>query len=789
MLPPRSSTKKKQSPLHSSDAVETVPSRYLYERMSRFPAMEIEVVKEEAASPFVSSSARIKNGGGGGSSTSNSANGDIREEVTEAGLIVTARGFVVPNNIPWTKSPRVIACDHLPKGSGLVLYPSDNRILLGQVRKDGSGYRVQLDLKSSASRDRIKIHDNMVITFFDGACEVKLRVEAAHVKGKEKLIPSYWYRKIVNPLTMEEVLNLKEDMPASEQYEFAEFAASSEQRDSEVTTDVHSLGPKKSSMRSLSISESFVPKRKSVSWGKEFDLLDGTSLDISPQPHHHVVQVEDVTALEDQTVNMLSGEPLITTIKAQYTLYINNHVVGTLDSSRRTIFLNSGGVSATPLVPTSNILTVPLESKSGGGPFLGAFTCDPETDAAFFILPRSRSSNPTIRTFLEIREDVLFPLQADDSFRIADPSGKIQFVELHVNIPLLSRGVPKSADDTVNDHQFLNDLGVETKYQSKKGKTPPEVMERILPKSLFSFGKQVKIGRGECEVVIGDPHLSRIHASISRVDNKQFILHTDADRKATFLLLGKDETYYRPPSSLRSGDIFCLGRSELKVVYQQRGDRILPKMSNVMLEIEKRCATDQGTINFEMTIGSDSWRTMSSTAGIDVSHSDIVSVESGATTGGGDRRSPFDKMDSAAEGACIRPTFKDVPSMMSYFGIKSLGDGPVMILESISGPEAHRFFMCSPLETIIGSSKYANVSIQKDRRMSPMHARVYFCVNRGRWVLEDLNSQHGTFLRISHEDTLLCAGDVFLMGLSLVKFFGVPLKTMSSSSSKNCKMQ
>jgi len=132
--------------------------------------------------------------------------------------------------------------------------------------------------------------------------------------------------------------------------------------------------------------------------------------------------------------------------------------------------------------------------------------------------------------------------------------------------------------------------------------------------------------------------------------------------------------------------------------------------------------------------------------------------------------------------------FRDLPSLMEHFGQRDFGQGPIMILLSVRGPKQKQFFLCDPLDTIIGSSTHASISIDNDKRMSRYHCRLYFDPAVQRWMLEDMQSRHGTFVKVDDPPTMVSIGDVYLMGTTLVKVFGqtIVVHPYQQTSSGRC---
>jgi len=96
-----------------------------------------------------------------------------------------------------------------------------------------------------------------------------------------------------------------------------------------------------------------------------------------------------------------------------------------------------------------------------------------------------------------------------------------------------------------------------------------------------------------------------------------------------------------------------------------------------------------------------------------------------------------------------------------------------MVLLNTKGPGKQRYFFCHPAETLIGRHDSIHISTPNDSRLSELHARVYFDPQLKRWMLEDLQSEHGTFLKIAEFDDplMITAGDVFVAGCTTFRVF------------------
>jgi len=133
--------------------------------------------------------------------------------------------------------------------------------------------------------------------------------------------------------------------------------------------------------------------------------------------------------------------------------------------------------------------------------------------------------------------------------------------------------------------------------------------------------------------------------------------------------------------------------------------------------------------------------------------------------------------------------FRDLNALLEHFDGYEFGTGPIMILLAVRGPKAKQFFLCDPTETTIGNSVHASISISNDKRMAPYHSRLFFDSQLERWMLEDLQSSHGTFVKVPVEyPALVATGDVFVMGMTLVRIFGLQIPALQTGRCMNGQM-
>jgi hypothetical protein len=114
-------------------------------------------------------------------------------------------------------------------------------------------------------------------------------------------------------------------------------------------------------------------------------------------------------------------------------------------------------------------------------------------------------------------------------------------------------------------------------------------------------------------------------------------------------------------------------------------------------------------------------------------------------------------------------------ALLEKLGLIPEGTEPILIILVIRGHMTKKFFLCDPLGTTVGTSPSADISFPGDLKMDGLHCRIYFDVARSRWVLEDLDSKNGTFLRLM--SGFVTSGDVYLLGSALLRVFGVPAKS------------
>ena len=260
--------------------------------------------------------------------------------------------------------------------------------------------------------------------------------------------------------------------------------------------------------------------------------------------------------------------------------------------------------------------------------------------------------------------------------------------------------------------------------------------------------------------------------TLSGKNNLYSILPAD-EKKSIFMLCGKADSHSRPPIALRSGDTIACGKSEFKVVFQQRGNRELQGSPDATAELRSRLKA----FNYELRV-----RNGRQQQHLVVEQSTEVAEASQQDLGGDDAdsaTSQFKNLNRQAKEvssnfAASNVLFQDLNALLEHFEVSDFGNGPIMILLTVRGPKAKQFFLCDPLETTIGSSSHASISISNDKRITPYHCRVYFDPILQRWMLEDLQSTHGTFVKVD-EPTIVSTGDVFVMGMTLVRILGTQI--------------
>jgi hypothetical protein len=256
------------------------------------------------------------------------------------------------------------------------------------------------------------------------------------------------------------------------------------------------------------------------------------------------------------------------------------------------------------------------------------------------------------------------------------------------------------------------------------------------------------VGRNGTVAVPLDLAMCDKHVSVKRDKDGWLSLAPVRAKRPVQLLLGRS----RPAVALRLGDCFSLGRSEFCVVFVQRGNRqAMPPDSSVAKELAARVLPTR--------TGEGLRETKSSKPSLltpRVPEPKFANLD----------------LDLDAPDA-DEPTFRDVNALLEHFHLgEQGGDRPLLVVNSTKGPRAKEFFLRDPLEPTFGNVRGGNatVCIQSDRRISPLHCRVYFDERAARWMLGDLESEHGTYLKIKMDmPLLLCAGDVFCLGNSVME--------------------
>jgi len=182
---------------------------------------------------------------------------------------------------------------------------------------------------------------------------------------------------------------------------------------------------------------------------------------------------------------------------------------------------------------------------------------------------------------------------------------------------------------------------------------------------------------------------------------------------------------------LRSKDVFKVGRVEIKIIFQGRRDAFVPA----------------ATAATEVMLASGADKSKSKTRLLD---------DNGVFT-----RSLADSDGQITS-----------EELLDKLGVKHRDghDSSLLIILVMRGQHSRRFFLIDDRGATIGSSPSADISFDGDTKMSPLHARIYFCPEQRRWVLEDLDSEQGTFL-LFHGGNIT-SGDVYLAGASFFRVFG-----------------
>ncbi|KAH9260428.1 hypothetical protein BASA81_001598 [Batrachochytrium salamandrivorans] len=376
-------------------------------------------------------------------------------------------------------------------------------------------------------------------------------------------------------------------------------------------------------------------------------------------------------------------------------------------------------------------------------------------DCLHLVLPRATKARG-VEVWLRLPP--AFPLKSGDTADLWGDDGRLCTVQF--DIPKPARSVPKSKKDGFNPAQAMPAIALETSWQDQRRsrwngavECAPTSAPRV---ASFAAGcEDIRLGRA-CQVGEPDQTLSSHHATVSSHPGGFFSLRP-SNAKPVYLLAGKRDQQSRPAIPLRLGDTFVAGKSEFCVVFQQRGNRVaLAPDRTVRDELHLRVASKSCVLHHQSPSPQQE-EEFSSTSTVDVEERSP--------------RFPNLRLDNSAAGDCVVPSFHSVDQFLEFFNLSTLSKEPMMVVMSTKGPKRKEFFVCNALETTFGSSPAWNtVSIPSDGRMSATHCRIYFCERQERWLLEDLESRNGTFLRVKRGLPLsLCPGDVLAMGLTTVR--------------------
>lgn len=411
----------------------------------------------------------------------------------------------------------------------------------------------------------------------------------------------------------------------------------------------------------------------------------------------------------------------------------------------------------TPQQPRIYLSSTGATSRVPGAPNHVASVVLVGSNGLHLLLPRVGRAQqpPPAPVLLNVPRGMDFPLQSGDVFQFA-PTAQVQVV-----MDNLSRGLPSSARarSRLNPAYSMQSIGLEcTQARPRHGRWNKRISHHSSSRSttlFWDFAHPESISLGKRPEAGGVPLPDKTLAAVQCTINQHvvgsappvFTCEAVRDYKDVYQLIGKSDAHKRvSPIPLRLGDIFCCGKSVFCVVFQQRGNRkAMPEGSTAGQELAQRSSL------------------------LPLSHHRLVGKSAGVPP------SPrnLDQMEDEDRPVAV-PSFQDLQSLLEFFDISLEDNVPTMALLTLRGPQANRYFLVDPVETTIGSG--GMIAIPEDRRMSPVHCRVYFDEPQERWMLEDVESRHGTFCKIGTADPLLlCAGDVLCMGQSTVKVLGCNL--------------
>jgi len=732
----------------------------------------------------------------------------VSKPIGSAGICLLGPTAVVPDSKPNWGYEHVIAKDRvpfLPDDSLVVIHPGEQRLFL-RYRPGSSAQnplQVLLDLSQSELRDRLLLQDGMQIIFTDGRQEKTVNISLGPSARCDSF--SAWHRRMSDDefwairARLDEGSSFADDptLVVSQGSDPKTQSVDQETLHSQVSVSVTLSDNDKSSSQN---------KTRRVKWGS------GQVISISSDGERSMQEIE---LRDDGDEGVSSAYPGVKE-EVLVKVTIDNQeflkITGEDRFARSKSCIVRGGSDSSSMAGMSGEIVLPFATPNQA---VAAFSFS--TICSQLLLPRLfKKSASAVRVLLAVPTNVMLPLVAGDVIVMRSKTHGESTIRL--TIPKLSRSAPSERSvgseegGALNSEHFLASIAVEGTHQLRKmrwngsvdASTNSEAVVVSFAEEFFNsspssetsdfakanngefanLGRMVRIGRSQekCNLSLPDPHLSRLHAVISRQSVNHFALtpvETKEGKKSVYLLCGKTDSHYRPPIALRTGDSVFVGRSELKVVFQQRGDRKVHAGATIREELEGRLNTLRRRLNLAVkgdakhppVDESPSKKTTLEENQEDAVEDELVTSFKTLNPAASEKSSGSVKRNLSAQVADA-PTFRDLNALLDYFDINSSNmSGPMMILMSVRGPKARQFFFINPVETTIGSSLDADICIPNDRRMSPFHCRIYFDLNQERWLLDDLQSKHGTFLKVD-EPTLLCSGDVFVMGLSLFRVFG-----------------
>ena len=360
------------------------------------------------------------------------------------------------------------------------------------------------------------------------------------------------------------------------------------------------------------------------------------------------------------------------------------------------------------------------------GDIVAAFTCVADSSLGFLSTPRLEKTAVGCRITLVLPRDVAFPLKQDDCILVGMS-----------NAPLVFRMVSPMRQVTnaeqCNANQLFESLSLQvTSRKSVFGSKAEELTNEfyVVPtRTGFTIGSA-----DEADIVVKSSNLGRKHFAFTR-NEKLYEVQTKSKRN-TSTLVGRGDSFYRPPVLLRTKDVIHIGRTQLKVVYQSRRDSFVDP---------------EGVAN-EVLMASGADRSKSKTRLLE----DL---------------GVFSRSQTDADGHI------SFEVLLERLGVEQ-STGPLLIVLVMRGKLSKRFYLIDERGATIGSSPSADVCFSGDVKLSGLHCRLYFDVVRHRWALQDLESESGTFLRFQRGH--ITAGDVFVAGSTIVRVSGLPVRREKS---------